>query len=79
MGIHHWIHGEVCRIPIPEPAILKDCLEQLIMLNKRGALHKEDPIEKRLNLLICCLDTGDSPTVEALKRQLEAVRNYKPR
>lgn len=78
-GMHRWIHEEVCKIPVPESPLIEDCLKQLAMLEKAKAIHESDPIDVRLNVLICCLDTGESPTAEALKAQLNAVRNYKPR
>lgn len=77
-GLHRWIHEEVCRIPMPEICFIEDCLKQLEILERAKAIHEDDPIEKRLEILICCFDTGDSPTADALKAQLEAVRNYKP-
>lgn len=77
-GLHHFIHEEVCKIPVPELCLCEDCLKQLRLLEKANAIHENDPIEKRLEILICCLDTGDSPTADALKHQLEAVKAYKP-
>ena len=77
-GLHRHIHEEVCKIPVPDYYLCEDCLKQLQLLDKAHAIHEDDPIEKRLQILICCLDTGDSPTAEALKRQLEAVTTYKP-
>ena len=77
-GLHRWIHEEVCRIPVPESFMIEDCLKQLAILEKAKAIHESDPIEVRLGVLICCFDTGESPTAEALKAQLNAVRNYKP-
>lgn len=77
-GLHRHIHEEVCKIPVPDACICEDCLKQLKLLEKAHAIHDYDPIEKRLQILICCLDTGDSPTAEAMKHQLEAVATYKP-
>lgn len=77
-GLHHHIHEEVFKIPVPCSGLIEDCLLQLQMLEKANAIHDDDPIKKRLEILICCLDTGDSPTAEALKAQLEAVKAYKP-
>lgn len=77
-GLHRWIHEEVCRIPVPTLSLCAECVRQLRMLEKAGVIHKTDPIEKRLRILICCLDTGASQTADALKRQLDAVNSYKP-
>lgn len=76
--MHHYIHEEVCKIPVPVSCLCEDCLKQLRLLEKANAIHENDPLTKRLEILICCLDTGDSPTADALKRQLEAVKTYKP-
>lgn len=74
--LHRLIHDEVLKIPVPSGLICRDTLAQLQLLEKANVIHDTDPIEKRLRVLICCLDTGDSPTAEALKRQLEVVENY---
>lgn len=77
-GLHRWIHEEVCKIPVPNVCFIEDCLRQLEILEKANAIKPSDTIVTRLELLICCFDTGDSPTAEALKAQLEAIRRYKP-
>ena len=68
----------MCRIPVPSGELAKDCLDNLKLLERFEAIHPTDPIELRLEILISCFNTGDSPTAEALKQQLNAVRNYKP-
>lgn len=77
-SLHRIIHEEVFRIPVPNEYLCEDCLEQLKRLEAVNAIHDSDSIIKRLEILICCLDTGDSPTAEALKQQLEVARNYSP-
>jgi hypothetical protein len=47
------------------------------MLESYGSLHKNDPIEKRLQLLIALFECADSQTTKALRRQLEVVYNIK--
>lgn len=74
--LHAQIHAGVPNIPAPSGANAKDAYEQVAMLESYGSLHKEDPIEKRLGLLIALFDCCEPETVDALKRQLEVVRTF---
>lgn len=76
--MHRHIHERVPGIPIPNKIICEGTIEQLKMLEKYNAIKESDSITQRLNVLICCLDNGESPTAEALKKQLEAIKTYKP-
>lgn len=73
--LHAAIHHNVSMIPTPRGCSAKSAFEQLVYLESFGALHKNDPIEKRLKLLIAMFDCSDPETAEALKRQLDVVRN----
>lgn len=63
-------------IPVADGLACKEALAQLKFLDEFGVLHESDDISKRLRLLICLLDNGDSPTADALKDQLAL---FKPR
>lgn len=76
--LHRQIHENMVGIPRPNEALCQSALEQLKELDRRQILRKTDPIQLRLGLLICLLDTGDSPTAEALKEQLRLVEAYSP-
>lgn len=74
--LHRYIHENMVGIPKPNESLCRGALEALEELDRRGVLKKEDSINKRLRLLICILDTGDSSTAKALKKQLELVELY---
>ena len=74
--LHAQIHAELPNIPVPSGQSAKDAYEQVVMLESYGALHKNDPIEKRLRLLIMLFDCTEPKTAEALKRQLDIVRRF---
>ena len=56
-----------CQIKIPRKGLHRHIHEEVCKIPVPDACICED-----------CLDTGDSPTAEALKHQLEAVTTYKP-
>lgn len=74
--LHARIHESVTNVPVPSGQSAKDAYEQVVMLESYGALHKEDPIEKRLGLLIALFDCCEPKTADAFKRQLETVRKF---
>ncbi len=71
--VHREIHHYVKKIPTPKYCNAKSALAQLNYLEKYGALHKDDPIEKRLKVLIALFECADEETADALKAQLEIV------
>ena len=76
--LHRHIHENMIGIPRSNELLCQSALEQLKTLDERKLLHKEDSLRLRLELLICLLDTGDSPTAEALRQQLRLVDSYAP-
>lgn len=73
--LHEMIHWQIKSIPPPNEALCKEAFIQLEFLEAFGVIGKEDSIFKKLDVLISCLDTGDSETVKALKRQ-KAVAQF---
>lgn len=63
-------------IPVPSPIASKEAYEQLDLLDKMGALHTNDGIEKRLNLIAALFDCIDQPTADAFREQIYIVRDY---
>lgn len=76
--LHRHIHENMVGIPRPHEAICQQALEQLKELARREVIHSDDSIQNRLKLLIFILDTGDSPTANALREQLRLIENYTP-
>lgn len=76
--LHRHIHENMVGIPRANELLCESALEQLKLLEERHAIHDTDSLRLRLELLICLLDTGDSPTAKALQQQLELVDAYSP-
>lgn len=74
--LHAKIHHEMGEIPIPSGNAARQAYEQVINLERYGALHKDDPIEKRLGLLASLFDCIDQPTADAFRQQLRIVRQF---
>lgn len=75
--LHPEIHHTVPSVPVPRGSSAKDAYEQVVMLESYGVLHKTDPIEKRLRLLVALFDCADQPTADAFKEQLKVITNFK--
>ena len=74
--LHRLIHYEVAHIPVPKVVNIKSALEQLALLEKFGAIHRSDNIERRIVVLHALFDCSDQRTADALKQQLEIVREF---
>lgn len=74
--LHTEIHREIMEMPRPTGRNAKDALFQVQMLERYGALKKTDPLEQRLKLLIVLFDYSEPATANALKHQLNVVRNF---
>ena len=75
--LHRSIHYEVAHIPVPRTISIKSALEQLTLLEKFGAIHRNDDIERRIVVLHALFDCSEQRTADALKKQLEIVRGFK--
>ena len=74
VSLHRHIHQAMNGVPRPNEALCESALYQLHYLDEHHVLQKTDGIEKRIELLIAVLDTGDSDTVKALKHQLTLIK-----
>ena len=75
--LHKEIHHSILEVPLPSEIVCEDTYNQLVMLEKRGAL-KDDNIIQRLDLLIFMMDCVAEDTVRVLKEQKDiALRYYK--
>lgn len=75
--LHRRIHYEVSHVPVPRIGSIKSALEQLAMLEKHGAISRDDDIEKRLKVLLALFDYIEPETTKALEKQLKVVREFK--
>ena len=74
--LHRKIHHEISHIPVPRGFIAKQALEQLAMLERFGALHPYDNIEKRLMVIMALFECCEPETHAALKHQQNIVRKF---
>lgn len=75
-SLHRYIHENLANIPTPRPQSAKDALDQLKYLEKYGAIHDADCLEKRLELLIALFECSEQRTADALKQQLAIVHEF---
>lgn len=73
---HDKIHANVETVPIPNGFNSKSAMTQLNYLLDFGAITLDDPIDKRLRVLISLFECVEQPTADALKDQLEVVHKY---
>lgn len=76
MDLHSTIHGVVQEMPVPRAISIKNALSQLDALEKYGAIHPSDSIEKRLYILMSLFDCCEPKLYKALKRQYTVVCQY---
>lgn len=74
--LHRWIHHEVAHIPVPRTINIKVALEQLEMLEKLGGISRDDPLDKRLMVLMAVFDCCEPATYDALRKQYEVVCKF---
>lgn len=75
--LHKQIHDKIKTVPVAHELSVACALEQISILEKRGAIAPDDSIEQRLVLLIALFECIEEKTADALKKQLEIVREFK--
>ena len=76
--LHQALHDSCGEVPIPRKISSDEALDQLEFLNRYGVIHLDDPIEKRLGLLIFLFEYVEPEVVEALEQQFRIVGRFKP-
>lgn len=74
--LHRYIHENLANVPTPKPENAREALRQLRFLDKHGAIHESDDIERRLEIMIALFDCAEPRTTEGLRKQLEIVREF---
>lgn len=74
--LHYYIHQSMAEIPVPEEVDAKTVLWHLDYLEKYDAISEKDTFEKRLLVLIALFDCSSQPTADALRKQLDLVREF---
>lgn len=75
--LHHLIHTKMKCIPVPSNKSAKSVLFHLNLLINAGVIHYDDPIEKKLKILIALFDCIEQPTADAFREQLNIICEYK--
>ena len=74
--LHDRIHANVETVPVPKSKSIDYALDQLDYLSRFGAIKPSDNIEKRLGVLVALFECIEPETAEALKQQLQVVREF---
>lgn len=74
--LHRELHHELERVPVPKALNIQGALFQLNLLEKFGAIHRYDNIERRLMVLMALFDCCEPETYNALKKQYDIVRKF---
>lgn len=75
--IHRYLHNHLACIPAPKECSIERVLFQLNCLMEHDAISLDDPIEKRLSVLIALFECSEQPTADALREQLRLIHEYK--
>ena len=75
--LHRYIHVNMEGIPAPRGQSASEALRHLGYLEGYGAISTDDPLEKRLAVLISLFECIEQPTADALKKQLQLVHDFK--
>ena len=74
--LHKYIHKYIRYIPLPSEKSVQFALEHLELLEESGGIRMDDPVEKRLKVLIALFDYTDQETADAFRKQLAIVCEY---
>lgn len=74
--LHKRIHRDVPMVPVPSTQVIQGALFQLQMLEKLGAIHPYDNIERRLYVLMALFECVCPDTHAALKKQYLTVCKF---
>lgn len=74
--LHSEIHALSEGVPVPRKLNVEGILFQLDLLERYGGIHPNDPIEKRLKVLIALTNCSEQETCNALKKQLEICDRF---
>lgn len=75
--LHVEIHKYINNIPCPDGKYCHIAFEIINRKLEEGYIDTEDPLDKKLEVLIEIFDKTSPKTAEALKKELEIVKSYK--
>lgn len=71
--LHDDLHASMSGIAVPNDRQARLVLEQIQYLERLGVLHKSDPVEMRINILVQLFDRLNKDTQKSLQRELELL------
>ena len=74
--LHKMIHQNVPYVPVPRDSNAREALRQLQNLESYCAIGPNDPLEKRLRILISLFDYIEQPTADGFRAQLDVVHDF---
>lgn len=74
--IHNRIHKEIPVIPTPSGLMAREICEEMTHLELWEAIHDDDPLEKRMRLLVMLLAYVEEETAVAMKKQLDIISEF---
>lgn len=74
--MHKFIHDNLVEIPVPSELAAEKAYEQLLLLDKYGALGEDDPLGIRLLVLASLFDCIAQPTADGFRKQFDIVQSY---
>lgn len=75
-NLHELIHSKVLTVPAPRPTSAVKVLAQLKTLEGYDAIGERNTFAFRLNVLIALFDCIEPETADALRQQLDVVREF---
>ena len=75
-ALHQQIHREVRHVPVPSAVNTKAAIFQLSELEKYGAIHPSDTIERRLLVLMAIFECCEPKTYAAIRAQYDLARKF---
>ena len=77
--LHRYIHENIKDIPVPDGKSCRMALEAINNWLETGYISMDSPIEQKLIVLINVFNRLSPETAQALRKQLEIIRNYHQR
>lgn len=77
--LHRQIHEAVRNVPTPDDWYCAQIYEAIESWIEGGFIHIDDPIDKKLEMLIKCFQVKYPATAEALRKELEVVHQFQDR
>ncbi|MDO4802564.1 MAG: hypothetical protein Q4A15_10405 [Prevotellaceae bacterium] len=76
MTLHREIHQELSNVPLPDGKYCKQALEAINSWLEAGFISLDDPVEKKIEMLIKCFKVNCPNTAKVLEKQRQIVSEF---